>query len=327
MLITQGFFICPRVLRTLAYHNEEVKQVDIIQAQDIFLINRRARNLSKSTIFWYKITTDKFILHCEKNNKKNIEEIKSHNIEEFLISFKREVCDRTLKDNFVALRTFFIFLFEEEYIQRNPMRNMRQPKVEQKVMRTFDKPEIEKMLKFFDRNDFLGLRNFLIMAMLFSTGMRKAELLGIKIQDVNITIDMIKVRGKGNKERFVPISRTLRKILMQYTQEREEFLDDAYCEYLIVSRRKKQLTNSGVTILFHNLKESLNMQGERVSAHTWRHTFAKTFLLNGGDIFSLQKILGHSDIAVTRRYIALNDKEVKLQHAKFNPLDNKEWMI
>ncbi|MEG6586519.1 tyrosine-type recombinase/integrase [Dendrosporobacter sp. 1207_IL3150] len=179
--------------------------MDVTQAQDIFLISRKARNLSKNTIFWYKLTTDKFILYCQKINKNNIEAIKSHNIEEFMISIRREISDRTLKDNFVALRTFFNFLFDEEYIPRNPMKNMRQPKVEQKVMRTFGKQEIEKMLKYFDRTEFIGLRNFVIIALLFSNGMRKAEFIGIKTQDVNITVDMIKVRGKGNKERSVPI--------------------------------------------------------------------------------------------------------------------------
>jgi site-specific recombinase XerD len=79
-------------------------------------------------------------------------------------------------------------------------------------------------------------------------------------------------------------------------------------------------------MLFQKLKKDLKITGEKVSCHTFRHTFAKNYLLNGGDIFSLQKILGHADLETTKLYLNLNDGEMKMQHAKFNPLDNKDWL-
>ena len=299
---------------------------DLETAKSLFLINRKARNLSKQTLFWYNLYISKFI---EQIGNREVSQIQGYEIEQYL-NLRREqpkTRDITIRDIYKVLRIFFNFLIDEEYIVRDPMKRIRQPKVKQKCMRTFTKQEIQKILGCFDRTDFFGLRDYLIMCCFFSIGMRKSELINIRMSDINITTDMIKLSGKGNKERLVPIGKTLRRIILQYLPQREEFLKGFYCDYFIISWRKNQLTPHGMNCLFQRIKKSLGSQGERFSSHTWRHTFAKNYLLNGGDVFSLQKILGHSDIATTKKYIALNDKEIKIQHSKFNPLDNAEWSI
>ena len=298
----------------------------ISEAYDIFFISRKARNLSKNTITWYKLSLDKLVPYCEKNNLKNLEDIKPYHIELLLGELKGTVRDITLKDYFNTFRVFFTYLFDEEYIDRNPMKTMRAPKVPQKVMRTFTPQEISQILKSFNTTDFLGLRNYTIMCLFFSTGMRKSELLDLKMNDVNITLDILKVTGKGNKQRMLPIGKTLRRVLMRYMNEREDYLKDTTCEYLIISYVRQQFKEGGINRIFNTIKKELNIEGEKFCAHTWRHTFAKTFLLNGGDLFSLQRIMGHSSLNTTRKYVSLNDKEIKLQHAKYNPLDNKDWM-
>lgn len=298
----------------------------ISEAYDIFFISRKARNLSKNTINWYKLSLDRLVPYCEKNNLINIEDIKTYHIEILLGELKGTVRDITLKDFFNTFRVFFTYLFDEEYINRNPMKNMRAPKVPQKLMRTFTPQEISQILKSFNITDFLGLRNYVIMCLFFSTGMRKSELLDLKVNDVNITLDILKVTGKGNKQRMLPIGKTLRRVLIRYMHEREDYLKDTTCEYLIISYTRQQLKDGGINRIFNTIKKELNIEGEKFSAHTWRHTFAKTFLLNGADIFSLQRIMGHNSINTTKKYISLNDKEIKLQHAKYNPLDNKDWM-
>lgn len=299
------------------------------QAMELFFINRKARNLSKYTLRWYKLIIEVFGKHCEEHKLVNVEDIKSYHIELFFSQLRetRGIRDVSVKDYYVVLKVFFNFLFNEEYIERHPMRNMRQPKVEKKIMRTFTKQEIEKILKGFDTSDFFGLRNYMIMCMFFSTGIRKAELLGLKMQDISYNLDVFKVRGKGSRERIVPIGRTLRRIMIQYTNQRTEYLKDSSSEYFIISQKKRNLTNAGLNRIFDLVKKELNIQGERVSAHSWRHTFAKNYLLNGGSVFDLQKIIGHSDLQMTRKYVELNDKELKTQYAKFNPLDNRDWSI
>jgi site-specific recombinase XerD len=257
----------------------------------------------------------------------NVEEVTRFTVMEFLNSLQARMRSVTIGGYYRAIRAFFFFLAEEEYTARNPMKKLRAPKVEQKIMRTFSKQEIDMMLRHFDRDEFIGLRNYMVMCLLFSTGMRKGELLELKMKDINLTVDSIKIMGKGSKERIVPIGRAMRRVIIEYVQKREHYLAGTYCDYFLVSKDKRRLLMSGLNTMFANMKKELKLGGERFSPHTWRHTFAKTFLINGGDVFSLQKILGHSDISTTKKYINLNDRELKVQHAKFNPLDNKEWMI
>lgn len=297
----------------------------IEQAKEVFMISRRARNLSKNTMFWYNHSIDRFVVFCGNNQISDIRKLKQRDIELFISELQGTMRAISLKDIYTAIRTFFTYLFDEEYLERNPMKNMKPPKVDKKIMRTFTKEEIGKILKYFDQSNFFGLRNHLIMCMLFSTGMRKSELLNLRMQDINVTLDMIKVKGKGSKERLVPIGRTLRRVMLSYISQREEFLDDTLCDYFIVSYRKRQLTPTGINLVFKKMKTDLGWIGERISSHTMRHTFCKTFLMNNGDLFTLQRIVGHSDLRMTRKYVELNDREIKIQYAKANPLDNNEW--
>lgn len=297
----------------------------LVQAKEIFMVSRRANNVSMRTLEWYGNILDEFIDYLTVGKVEDVELITRYSIIGFLDHLQERLRGVTVQGYYRAIKAFFAFLFEEEYILRNPMKKLKSPKAEQKMMRTFNKQEIASILRYYDQMDYFGLRNYTIMCLLFSTGMRKGELLNLKLKDVNLTVDMIKVMGKGSKERVIPVSRALRRVMLQYLRKRDEYLEGVYCEYFLTNKDKRQLRISGLNAVFAKLKKDLKLGGEKFSPHTWRHTFAKTFLLNGGDIFSLQKILGHSDITTTKRYINLNDKEIKQQHAKFNPLDNSEW--
>nr|WP_281240877.1 tyrosine-type recombinase/integrase [Sporolituus thermophilus] len=195
--------------------------------------------------------------------------------------------------------------------------------------RTFTAVEIKKMLNAFKGDTFYEIRNRCIISLFFSTGIRMNELIELKLQDINITTDLIRIqKGKGMKERFVPISRAMKRILIEYLKHRQEYLADKNpdCPYVFPSRTGQKMTSSALESMFKKLKHELNLQGEKISCHTWRHTFAKNYLLNGGDIFSLQKILGHADLESTRIYLQLNDQEIKTQFSRYNPLDNKDWL-
>ena len=266
------------------------------------------------------------IKYLEDKNFDELEKISEKELREFLVSLQEEMKTVSVHGYYRTLNAFFGLLYAENYLTYNPMKNVKPPKVASKAARTFTTEEIRKLLNCFDKTDFFGLRNYIIMIALFSTGIRKTELLQIKLQDINVTTDLIRIDGKGRKERLVPIGRTFRRSLLQYLRQREEYLEDERCEYLFINRYKRRLRDSGLNEVFYKLRDELQITGERVSSHTWRHTFAKTFLLNGGDVFSLQKIMGHTDIATTRIYLNLNDTEMKQQHAKFNPLDNKDWL-
>lgn len=303
--------------------------MELRQAKKIFYIAKKSENVTGRTLETYEEVLPKFFEYLvQEDNIFDVTEVDTSHIQGYLITLQEKgLRGITMHKHFRNLRTFFLFLHQEDYITRNPIKNVKPPKPEQKEMRTFNAKEINKLLNGFDRNSFIGLRNACIMAMFFATGMRKSELVKLTLADVNITNDLIRIDGKGNKERFTPIGRVLRRLLIQYLRAREEFLEGDNSNQLFVTvRASRKMTGSCLSILFRKLKKELKIEGERVSCHTMRHTFAKNYLLNGGDVFSLQKILGHADIATTRKYINLNDGELKIQHAKYNPLDNKDWL-
>ncbi|SDF30370.1 tyrosine-type recombinase/integrase [Sporolituus thermophilus] len=300
------------------------------EAKKIFLIAKKAQNIAETTYSSYEQVLRFFGQWLyEEKQVIDIEHITSDFIREFFAMLKNQgKRGITLRDYYIVFNVFFNFLYNEEYLHKNPMKNITKPKTEKKQMRTFTAQEIAKMLNCWDKNTFWGYRNYCMFCLLFSTGIRKSEIINLTLADINITNDLIRIaQGKGMKERFVPIGKTMKKVLQHYLKMREEYLQEEECKWLFFSQRqKKKLTPSGLNCLFRRLKQELNLQGEKISCHTWRHTFAKNYLLNGGDIFSLQKILGHSDIATTKNYLNLTDHEMKMQHAKFNPLDNRDWL-
>jgi len=302
--------------------------MDIRTAKRVFLTAKQAQGVTGRTLEVYTTELNRFFEFAVARNLYDVADITADIIREFLNSLKssNKLRNITIHRYFRELRTLFLFLYREDYIAVNPMKHIEAPKIEQKQMRTFTGKEISTLLNSFDKNDFFGMRNYCIMATFFSTGIRKMELLNLRTADLNITNDLIRIDGKGNKERYVPIGKTLRRIFIQYQKMRIVYLADESCHWLFPNRAKQKMTNSGINMLFQKLKTELKLTGEKVSSHTWRHTFAKNYLLNGGDVFSLQKIMGHADLETTRGYLSLNDEEMKLQHARYNPLDNKDWL-
>lgn len=303
--------------------------MELGQAKKIFLITKKSENVTERTLEIYQDTLNRFFDYLFKMDIYDITEITADHIREFLILLQEQGLKGVTRHIFYrGLKTFFIFLYREDYIEKNPISDVKAPKFKRKIMRTFTAKEISKMLNSFNRETFTGFRNYCIFCLFFSTGIRKQEALDLTLSDINITSDLIRIRhGKGQKERYVPIGRTMRRTLLQYLKMREEFLQNESCEWLFVTYKdKRKMTPSAINGVFHRMKVDLKLTGEKISSHTWRHTMAKNYLLNGGDIFSLQKILGHSNITTTKGYLNLNDKEIKLQHFKYNPLDNKDWI-
>lgn len=237
----------------------------------------------------------------------------------------------TVADRYMVLKVFFNFLLEWEYIETSPMARIRKPKVPKRCARTFTTKEVLAILQSFDKNTFLGYRNYTMMCLLFSTGMRKTELLRLSVSDIHLQeCFLVVAHGKGDKSREIPLGLTIRRILKKYLRDRVELLQEhgAFTSQLFITYYGTPINHGGMNAVFKQLKEHLRGLGipeKRLSAHTWRHTFAKTFLLNGGDLFTLQKILGHEDVSTTRIYVEYTNKEMKVQNDRYNPLDNNQW--
>lgn len=175
------------------------------------------------------------------------------------------------------------------------MDDIPKPRVPKKVIQSFNREEVQAILNAFDKNTFTGFRNYTVMSILFSTGLRKSELLQINVSDVYLDIDTMKVNGKGNKERYVPISPVLHRVIVTYLKRRKEYLKErklADRDVFIVSCRGGRLTKGGLGTVFAKLKQSKKQWAHRVSAHTWRHTFAKFFFVKRRRYILITKVIG-----------------------------------
>ena len=296
-----------------------------------FLRMCEAKNLATRTLEDYYARLLKFYQYA-KSIPSNIEDVSCISesfLTEYIAGQARLYAPSTVRGSFVVLNVFFNYLERSNYIASSPMKAMKKPKLPKIFVKSFSKAEVQEILQFFDRNTFTGYRNYIIMNVLFGTGIRKGELLRISVNDVLEQADCLKVYGKGNKERFIPISPVLQRTLNQYLRKRNSFIKENNLTesgaLFISSKSGNRLTEGGVNDIFSALKHSKRKWSTRVSAHTWRHTFAKFYLLNGGNIFSLQQILGHEDISTTRIYLDFNTSEVIEQNKKFNPLENTRW--
>lgn len=304
------------------------------EAERQFINRCLALGLSTETIKQYQKVLKRLIQNYTKDKtEKTIEStdirvFTSTLLREHLAFLSRCVSPTTVKIHYMALHSFFSFLYKNDIISEDVMRNIEKPKVPKRDLQAFTKEHLDILLSVFDRSTFTGFRNYVIACVLFSTGVRRGELVKIKLTDIMFEINAIKIIGKGNKLRNVPVSDTLRKLLIKYIKNREEHIktNKLYrSPYCFISYTGNKLSENAVTDIFRKVGKENRMNGVRVSPHTFRHSFAKYFLLNGGDVFTLQKILGHSDISVTRQYVNLNENDIRVQNEKYNPLENETW--
>ena len=298
------------------------------ESEAIFLKKCNAQNLSTATITNYKYCLKTFFDFCQKRNITDIEQVNQYNVMDFMSFTNQNYRCTTARDKFVVIKAYFTYLTDIGIIDINPMIRMKKPKTDNKIIYSFNKQDITDIMNNFDKGEFIGFRNYTIMNILFGTGIRKSELLNIALSDFDWACNTIKIYGKGRKERLVPMGYTLQKIVLAYIRKRKEYLAEHKYNNsikLFISKDGRPLSVGGLNTLFRFLRDGKKTWSTRVSAHTFRHTLAKYFLLNGGDLFTLQKILGHEDISITRLYVDLNNSEIQTQNYKYNPLDNNKW--
>lgn len=304
--------------------------MDFYFVRKCFMQRCLAKGLSQTTLKAYEEFFRTFEKFLRKEDKLSaFETVDAGALRRFLIMLSETMNSVTIEGYFRRLKTLFNFLVKEQHLSENPLLYVEKPRVAKRHIQTFTSDEVYKMLNAYDTDTFIGLRNYTLLAFLLSTGVRRSEFLSLSLLDVDLKADIIRVIGKGDKERLIPISRKLKLILKRYLQARAAYLakecKGTECTAFFISRYGGRLQLSGANSIFQSLKKELCLRGKRFSAHIWRHTFAKSFLLNGGDIFTLQQLLGHSEIETTKIYINLDTQELRQQNDKFNPLDNTKW--
>lgn len=226
---------------------------------------------------------------------------------------------QTIRGHVETLKAFFSWLYEEEYTEYNKLEKLEPPKVPRKFAEVLSDEEIKRVLSTLDQSNGLGTRNAAIIMTLLDTGLRCAELANLTIDDSHIEQGYLKVMGKGSKERVVPIGASVQKTLLRYIYyfRPEPIRPDIKNLFLTIEGRPMTVEN--VQLMIKRLGKASGVP--RLDAHLCRHTFATNYLINGGDVFSLQQILGHTSLEMVRRYVSLASAHVTVQHRKFSPMD------
>jgi site-specific recombinase XerD len=218
---------------------------------------------------------------------------------------------------FRALRTFFGWLEREQLVIENPFKNLKPPKIDKKIIQALSPTEIDRLFKLCMGNNMLDVRNKAILSVFLDTGLRISELTNLTLDDVDMDNASLLIRhGKGGKQRVVRIGNKAQKVLWKYIT----LYRQGNSNRLFLNRTGEPLGVLGIKILIKRLGDRAKV---KVHAHQLRHTFAISFLRAGGDVFSLQYLLGHSTLSMTQRYLqSLNANDAMNAHKKFSPLDN-----
>jgi site-specific recombinase XerD len=228
----------------------------------------------------------------------------------------KPVGTRTVKDTHGILRTFFLWLVAEGYVPTSPMAMVKPPIHRPDQIQPFSEEQVNALIRAAKSSRHPKRDEALIMFML-DTGVRASELCGLKFNDVDIVNRKAIVLGKGNKHRAIYFGRETGRALWQYI--REEGIEGT--SPLFVSEKGGSYTRSGLLQLIERLGVRAKIEATRCSPHTLRHTFAVMFLRGGGSVFSLKEMLGHTDLKMTSRYVALAQADVQNQHRQFSPVE------
>jgi len=279
----------------------------------------KLRNLSHRTIELYQYGLMSFF-GSKKLNGGTIKDINTGTLQDYFSSLWQggSLSPHSVHIHFRSLKTFFNFLSREGHIVTSPFERLLPPRLPRKVMPTLTDDEIKRLIKAPRRNTFAGLRDYTFIVLLLDTGMRVSEAMGIELKHVNLEELTILINGKGNKQRIVPFGLRVRKTMLRYLQKRMMISDYGN---LITTSEGLPLEVHSVQVQLARYGKRAAITGKRVSPHKLRHTFAKKYILNGSDPFSLQRILGHTTIDMVRNYVNMFSADLQIQHRKFSPMD------
>ena len=282
---------------------------------------RLERGLSENTIANYSFDIEKLVAFLVTNSIQESPIIISDvTIQQFIYEIASQVNARSQARIISGLKSFFTFLVFEDYRKDFPMELIEVPKVGRKLPDTLATSEIDALIAAIDLSTPEGERNRAILETLYSCGLRVSELISLKISDLFFEEGFIKVTGKGNKERFVPIGSNTAKYISLYQKTIRIHLkiQKGFEDTLFLNRRGKQLTRAMIFTIIKDLVEKIGLQ-KVISPHTFRHSFATHLLENGADLRSIQLMLGHESITTTEVYMHLDRKFLAEVLNNFHP--------
>ncbi len=298
-------------------------------------ICNKAEGKSPKTISWYSDNLQRFRSYViSRHHSESIDSIDTKFLREYVLYLmarhrfenhpsnpptNEPLSSSTIHGHVRTLRAFSNWMLRENLTDTSLAAGIKPPKIVKKVISTLSNEEIASVLHTFNSTSHSQIRNKVIFMLLLDTGLRIGELISLKLDDIHIDEGLMKVMGKGKKERMVPIGNKAQKALQSYLFRYRPKPAHSDIDNAFLSVFGTPITENGVKLMFARLAQGSGI--ERLHAHLCRHTFATMFLLNGGDVFTLQQILGHSTLEMVRNYVTFASNHVAMQHHKYSPLD------
>ncbi|NBI06634.1 site-specific integrase [Senegalia massiliensis] len=309
-----------------------------------------SKNLSSKTIKAYEQTVKLFLRYLyHEHNIDEIEEVKTSHIRNYVkylqergkytdtIKIKnnkyinnpenrndygKQISETTINNYLRNIKVFFSFLQEERIIRVNPCNRIKYLKTKRKMKETISQEEFRTLLRGFDLTKYTGYRDYIITIILLDTGMRIGECLSLTTEDIDIKnkVILISKNVKGNKERYVYLSFKMASELRKWINYKDRYIES----YLLFPTNRNTFLKVGN--FEKNLKKVGNSVGISIHPHQLRNQFAKQYLLNGGDLYTLSRILGHSSVKITEQaYLDLTTEDIKKKYCRHSPLS--KWNI
>jgi len=271
------------------------------------------KNASPHTVLNYRIDLKELASFLEEK-KTPLEKVNYLNLRQFLASLRtRHLKPRTISRKLSSIRSFFRFLCREGYLKTNPSALLSSPKLDKHLPNFLSEEEMSRLLEAPSSGDEFGLRDLAILEMLYSTGMRISELVGLQVKDIDFLSNIVKVMGKGKKERLLPVGDGALRALRRYLEKRAKDVPEVF-----LNKNGTRLTDRGVRNILNKYIRQTS-QKEHISPHTLRHSFATHLLNRGADLRSVQELLGHANLSTTQIYTHLTTDRLKAIYDKAHP--------
>lgn len=284
------------------------------------------KNLSANTAASYLNDLKQFVAFLEKKSIKDFSEILPVTISSYLAELKNDSAQSTtLSRKLSSLKGFFKYLYRNKYIDKNPTETFHSTKLKRKLPSVLSFEEINKILELPDVNSILGLRDKALLEVAYSSGLRVSEIINLKINDIYFDDEILRILGKGNKTRLVPIGSFAQQWLKKYLKDSRPSLEKKMksANYVFLNKRGTKLSRMGIWKIFNQYSAEAKIEKD-IHPHTFRHSFATHLIEGGADLRAVQEMLGHSDISTTQIYTHIDREYIRQVYNQFHPRGSKE---
>ena len=294
----------------------------LIDSIESFMLTlEKERNFSLHTIKAYKNDLNRFNYFLDNTlSRKKLAKINRNDIRKFLAEeYDNGYSSKTVARRLATIKSYFKYLVKTELIQENISIHINSPKVPKKLPNFVDKNLIDTLMKTPSLDTHIGIRDRAVLELFYSTGMRLSELVNMNIGDFEINKKLIRVIGKGNKERMIPYGRSAESAIKNYLKIRNLSLKPAFANKpLFVNSSEKRISKRTIQRRMNNYIK-LVADGKRIGPHLLRHTFATHLLDNGADIRAVKDLLGHSSLSSTQIYTHVSIEKLKKDYTQAHP--------